>query len=208
MKYHTIASISSVITLSPATSGLIVIPAYQHVTIQEEDTITNLVVEIIIEAHASVTYVLQKNNQETSSRHITFVLKGAYAQVLCSGSLCARNAEKYDLTILQLHCASHTKSSVALKMVVDDAALCLYRGTIVIEPSATKSVAEQQHKALVLSEHGKVTSEPQLEVLTNDVICNHGSAISYVNPEQMHYLMSRGLSESVAKNCIVNGFLD
>jgi Fe-S cluster assembly protein SufD len=191
----------------PGHSGSISIPDSQHVIITESEFLIELNVEIIVGAYASVTYLLQNNNQPISSRVITFRLTGSYAQVTCSGAMVLQGAQQYNLSISQLHEADHTASSVDLKMVVDGTAQCTYNGMITITESGTKSVASQSHKALVISSTGTVTSEPKLEVLTHDVVCNHGSAIAYVNPEHMHYLMSRGISELCARKLIVTGFL-
>ena len=191
----------------PEHSGDISIPDNQHVVITESELLTELNIEISIGAHASVIYLLQNNNQQTSSRVIRFKLQGSYAQATCSGALLLQGIQQYSLSIVQLHEADHTTSVVDLKMVVDGNAQCVYNGMITIKESGTKSVASQSHKALVVSPTASVISQPKLEVLTHDVVCNHGSAISYVNPEHMHYLMSRGISELCAKKLIVTGFL-
>ena len=48
---------------------------------------------------------------------------------------------------------------------------------------------------------------PELEVLANEVSAAHGAASAPINPEQMHYLMSRGLSKEEATSMMVEGFL-
>ena len=42
----------------------------------------------------------------------------------------------------------------------------------------------------------------------NDVTAGHAASIGQVDPEDMYYLMSRGLSESEATEMIVMGFVE
>ena len=44
-------------------------------------------------------------------------------------------------------------------------------------------------------------------MLANEVAAAHGAASSPINEEQLHYLMSRGLSKQEATSMIVEGFL-
>ena len=62
-------------------------------------------------------------------------------------------------------------------------------------------------KNLLLSENAKAEAIPELEVLSDDVSAAHGAASSSVDPEQIHYLMTRGYSREDAKAEILEGFL-
>jgi len=185
----------------------ITIPKNSNVVMYESDCINNAQVTITIAEYASVEYVLQKNIQEVSTRTITFILLGVHARVVCKGTLLLKNQQRYDLTINQCHESAYTTSSIEIKMVLDNASQASYAGKICIKEKATKSIASQIHKALVVSTAASVRSEPNLEVLTHDVVCNHGSAISYITPDHLHYLMSRGILHNKAEELIIAGFL-
>jgi len=49
-------------------------------------------------------------------------------------------------------------------------------------------------------------SIPKLEILADDVKCAHGATVGPVDREQIFYLMSRGVSRTVAEQLIVLGF--
>jgi Fe-S cluster assembly protein SufD len=53
-----------------------------------------------------------------------------------------------------------------------------------------------------------VKSEPDLEILSNEVFCTHGSTTGKPNEEQLYYLQTRGLSLQTAQEVYVKGFLD
>ena len=48
---------------------------------------------------------------------------------------------------------------------------------------------------------------PGLEILADRVQCSHGSAISSISPEEIFYLLSRGIPEQTARSMIAQGFL-
>jgi len=59
---------------------------------------------------------------------------------------------------------------------------------------------------LLLSDEAEADAIPNLEIHNHDVKCSHGSTVGQVDPEQLFYLMSRGLNEDEAKQKIVEGY--
>ena len=49
--------------------------------------------------------------------------------------------------------------------------------------------------------------QPILLIDENDVIAGHAASIGQVDPEDMYYLMSRGLDQHTAERLVVRGFL-
>jgi Fe-S cluster assembly protein SufD len=47
-----------------------------------------------------------------------------------------------------------------------------------------------------------------LEILSDDVICGHGSTVGPLDEEPLYYLTSRGLSEARAARLLVHGFFE
>ena len=70
-----------------------------------------------------------------------------------------------------------------------------------------KTDAYQRNENLLLSSLSHATSEPALEIKANDVRCTHGATISSIGTEELWYMMSRGISEDVARDLIADGFL-
>ena len=58
-----------------------------------------------------------------------------------------------------------------------------------------------------MSEKARAEAIPELEVLADDVKAAHGAASAPVDPEQIHYLASRGLNFDEASSLIIEGFL-
>ena len=107
----------------------------------------------------------------------------------------------------QIHHASDTTSTIEIHAVLDDKSSLDYQGTITVEKTAVRSKAFQTQKNLVISPQAHVISIPNLQVLTHEVQCGHGSAVSHLNDDHLFYLQSRGLSYDTARQLIVLGFL-
>ena len=82
----------------------------------------------------------------------------------------------------------------------------VYQGLIQVAEDAQHTDAYQANRNLLLSDKARADSIPGLEILANDVRCTHGATIGDVDPEQMHYLMARGLPRPQAQRLIVEGF--
>ncbi|MNY53453.1 FeS cluster assembly protein SufD [compost metagenome] len=59
---------------------------------------------------------------------------------------------------------------------------------------------------MLLSPKARVDAKPQLEIFADDVKCAHGATVGQLDPEEVFYLQSRGLSESDARSLLVYAF--
>lgn len=80
------------------------------------------------------------------------------------------------------------------------------RGTLVGKAKGVK--AHLECHGLMLSEEGYISAIPQLDALTNEAEMSHEAAVGRIAPEEIEYLMARGLSEDEATATIVRGFLN
>ena len=53
-----------------------------------------------------------------------------------------------------------------------------------------------------------VDSQPDLEILANEVRCTHGSTVGRLDEQSIFYLMSRGLSRKKAEKVMIDGFVN
>jgi Fe-S cluster assembly protein SufD len=84
----------------------------------------------------------------------------------------------------------------------------VYQGLIQVAKDAQRTDAYQANRNLLLSDQARADSIPGLEILANDVRCTHGATIGFVEPEQMYYLMARGLPRLEAQRLIVEAFFE
>ena len=67
--------------------------------------------------------------------------------------------------------------------------------------------AQQESRVLMLSDQARSNANPILLIEENDVTAGHAASIGQVDPEDMYYLMSRGLDKHTAERLVVRGFL-
>ena len=67
--------------------------------------------------------------------------------------------------------------------------------------------AQQESRVLMLSDQARSDANPILLIDENDVTAGHAASIGQVDPEDMYYLMSRGLDKAMAERLVVRGFL-
>jgi Fe-S cluster assembly protein SufD len=68
--------------------------------------------------------------------------------------------------------------------------------------------AYQKNDNLLLDRRARADTIPGLEILADEVRCTHGATAGPVDPEQIYYLMSRGLSRQWAERTVVEGFFE
>ncbi|MFQ3679618.1 MAG: Fe-S cluster assembly protein SufD [Pseudanabaenaceae cyanobacterium] len=82
----------------------------------------------------------------------------------------------------------------------------IFHGKIAVGKAAQRTDAAQLSRGLLLSPAARIHTEPQLEILADDVKCAHGATVSQLDAEELFYLRSRGLDPSGAIRLLVNGF--
>lgn len=80
------------------------------------------------------------------------------------------------------------------------------RGHLLGQSPETK--AHLECHGLLLSEQGIIHAIPELEARTGNAELSHEAAVGKIAPEEIEYLMTRGLTEDEAVATIVRGFLN
>jgi len=104
------------------------------------------------------------------------------------------------------HSHPQGKLRQAYKSVVGGGAHAVFNGKILVREGAQQTDAGQSCRGLLLSDRAHIDAKPQLEIFADDVKCAHGAAIGQLDPEEMFYLRSRGLSEGRARNLLTYAF--
>lgn len=89
----------------------------------------------------------------------------------------------------------------------------LERGTLTfngighIIKGAKGADAQQESRVLMLSDKARSDANPILLIDENEVTAGHAASIGQVDPEDMYYLMSRGIDHATAERLVIRGFL-
>ena len=92
--------------------------------------------------------------------------------------------------------------------VLMDTSSTTLRGTIDLVHGCAGSVGNEQETVLLVNEGVKNKTVPILLCDEDDVQGSHGATIGHVNPEQLHYLRSRGLSTELSEALFATAAFD
>ena len=104
----------------------------------------------------------------------------------------------------QPHCNSHQ----LYKGILDGNGRAVFNGKIFVREGAQKTDAMQTNKNLLLSNKARVDTKPQLEIFADDVKCAHGAAVGQIDPEELFYLETRGITPELGRSLLTYGFAE
>lgn len=129
------------------------------------------------------------------------------ASVELDAACLATEHDHLDHHVTLEHAAPGTRSRTAVNCVADAHGRSVFNGRIHVHPQAQQTDAALSNANLLLSDQAEVDSKPELEIYADDVRCSHGSTVGRLDPAQLFYLRSRGLSQATARSLLVRGFL-
>ncbi|MBK8984668.1 MAG: Fe-S cluster assembly protein SufD [Chloroflexi bacterium] len=131
---------------------------------------------------------------------------GAWGRM--SGIFFTNGRQHLDLDTQQNHNAGDTTSDLLYKGALKDNSRTVWQGMIKALPGSQRIDGFQANRNLMLDKTARADSIPGLEIEADDVRCTHASAIGKLDPEELFYLMSRGISRKTAIEMSVQGFFD
>ena len=101
----------------------------------------------------------------------------------------------------------HTDGEILQNGVVKDQAVLNFHAVGKIYQGAHQSASNQESRLLTLTAESHGEADPVLLIEDNDVNAGHAASIGQVNPDQLYYLQSRGLTLMEAEILLTKGFL-
>lgn len=120
----------------------------------------------------------------------------------------ASGTQEIDWRTIQHHAAPNAESHLLCKNALLGNAKTIFAGNILVDEIARGTAAVQSCRNLILSETAEAHSLPGLEISASDVRCSHGATTGTLDPEQLFYLLQRGLPETEARRLLTLGFMD
>jgi Fe-S cluster assembly protein SufD len=197
---------------------------------------TNSAVQIVVEDNANLThYRIQKESAEAFhigttevtvkrgslynatninlggaiSRHdvdLKFAEEGGEAFV--DGLYMVNGTQHADTHSIIDHQVPNCVSHQTYRGVLNDRSRAVFNGKVFVRENAHGTDAEQSNKNLLLSNEARVDTKPQLEIFNDDVKCSHGATVGQLEEEELFYLLSRGLPDTLARNLLTYGFAE
>ncbi|MFX3675368.1 MAG: Fe-S cluster assembly protein SufD [Paenisporosarcina sp.] len=222
------------IVVADANSSVTYVENYLS-TVPEAAGVVNIIAEVFAEDNAKVTYgavdVLAKgfttyvnrrgvanrnsriewalglmNNGDTISENVTHLVgDGSYGDTKMV--VVGTGKQKQNFTTKIIHWGKHSEGYILKHGVMKDEASSIFNGIGKIEHGATKANAVQEARVLMLNEKARGDANPILLIDEDDVTAGHAASVGRVDPLQLYYLMSRGISKQDAERLVIHGFL-
>jgi len=222
------------IVVADANSSVTYVENYLS-TVSEANGVVNIIAEVFAEDNAQVTYgavdVLAEgfttyvnrrgianrnsriewalglmNDGDTISENVTHLVgDGSYGDT--KTVVVGRGKQKQNFTTKVIHWGKHSEGYILKHGVMKDEASSIFNGIGKIEHGATKANAVQESRVLMLNEKARGDANPILLIDEDDVTAGHAASVGRVDPLQLYYLMSRGISKQNAERLVIHGFL-
>lgn len=149
--------------------------------------------------------VINKFYNSASIQELDIInLNGIGARIDYNFKTISTGLEKYDLMIY--HNYNNTISNIINNGVnINDGSL-IFNITSVVLNEKKNCVVNQVNRIITLN-NNRCEINPNLLVEENDVEANHSALIGRFSDEEMFYLQSRGINETLALSLLIKGFL-
>jgi len=161
----------------------------------------------VLENDARIEWIIGDLNDGHTVSHTKSVLVGRGSTSDTKVISIGQHKQQMSLTTEAVHFGKSSDSNMITRAVMRDSSTAIINGITKIEHGATKANGVQAEKVLMLSSKARGDANPILLIDEDDVTAGHAASVGQVNPEQVYYLMSRGISRADAERLIIHGFL-
>ena len=181
----------------------------KYSTIQNWSTdVYNLVTKrAIVEENGTMEWIDGNVGSGVTMKYPACILKGDNAVGNSISIAYANEGQVLDAGAKMIHLGKNTKSNIVSKSIALNGGVSNYRGTTKITKNATNSKATIKCDTIILDDISKSDTIPNNIVSNNSSTIEHEATISKVSKEKLFYLMSKGLSEDIAKELLIMGFI-
>lgn len=139
--------------------------------------------------------------------NINIAVAGQNCETHMNGAIVTKESEHVDNHTFVDHQVSNCFSNENYKYVLGGKSTGVFNGRVVVQKDAQIINAYQNNGNILLSDHSKINSKPELEIYADDVKCSHGSTTGQLDDDAIFYLQTRGISADNAKKLLVRAFI-
>lgn len=143
---------------------------------------------------------------EATQLYPTVILRGKDSRASIRSLFFGRGNSDMDIGAGVVFTGENTRAEIITRAVILDESIVRMRGSL--KGYIPTARGHLECRGLLLSDKAQALAYPNLKSISPDAMLTHEAAIGKIAEEELHYLMSRGLSKSEATSMIVRGFLD
>lgn len=158
--------------------------------------------------NATMEWVDGNLGSKVTMKYPSVYLNGEGARGTMLSIAVASNGIHQDSGARMIHNAPKTSSSIISKSISRTGGSTDYRGTVRFTKNSSGSKAHVECDTIIMDDQSSYNTIPYNEIDNPNVAMEHEAKVSKISEKQLHYLMSRGLSEKKATEMIIMGFVE
>lgn len=131
--------------------------------------------------------------------------EGSHAEVKAVAISAGRQVQAIDTRVTNK--AKHSIGHILQHGVIREKGTLTFNGIGHILKGAKGADAQQESRVLMLSDQARGDANPILLIDENEVTAGHAASVGRVDPDEMYYLLSRGIPKAEAERLVIRGFL-
>jgi Fe-S cluster assembly protein SufD len=180
----------------------------EHYRLQEENQAAYHISTLFVHHEAKSLYqgntIVLGGRWSRTDYNVDF--HGEQAQSRLDGLYLVNDKQLSDIHLNINHAVPNCASEQDFRGILLGTGRGVFDGLIKVAEQAQHTEAHLHNANLMLSRSAEVDTKPQLLIYADDVKCSHGTTVGQLEPEQLFYLRSRGISEIDAKKMLSVGF--
>ncbi len=145
------------------------------------------------------------NGTTRNMTEVKFAGEGAHLN-LCGLAIADKNQCIDNYTFVN-HAVPRCSSNELYKYFLDDHALGIFSGKVLVSPDAQHTVSQQTNRNLCATREARMFTRPQLEIYADDVKCSHGATVGQLNENALFYMRQRGIPLKEAQLLLMFAFV-
>ncbi|MCR4338480.1 MAG: Fe-S cluster assembly protein SufD [Gemmatimonadaceae bacterium] len=180
----------------------------EHVKVQNESAVAFHVgtIEAVQQRGSELHSFSYAAGAELSRTNVYTVLNGPGSSCTLNGMYMVSGVQHVDHQTRIVHAQPNTTSREIYKGILDGRSHGVFNGKVYVRPEAQKTDGKQSNNNLLLSDHARVDTKPQLEIFADDVKCTHGATVGRLDEVALFYMKSRGLDAEQARTLLIYAF--
>lgn len=179
-----------------------------HARIQNEHVDASVVArtDVALDAHATYRRADLELGAALSRHELNVSMRGESASFASGGVLLADGRQHVDSQVNVEHAAGATRCDLLWRGLAAERGRAVFHGGILIRAGADGSDAALSNKNLLLSDSAEIFTQPVLEIYADEVKASHGATVGRLDPGQLFYLRTRGISATQAQTMLTHAF--
>ena len=172
----------------------------------DETTYVYSLREADIGTYATANWIECNVGSQLSKASVESHLNGDSSESKIVGAFYGHDDQHFDVNARVWHNAEHTTADLVTRGVIDDVARSVYEGVQHVGADAWDTSSYQRENTLMLSDESEADASPKLIINNHDTEASHSATVGQVSATDMFYMTSRGLTDRLARNMLVEGF--